>query len=506
MQRSAPAGVPRDATALTRASGNHAPGLRLIIAYKLTRAAASLFAAALLAAFTAADHATPLHTVAVQIRHHAASAWSIAIADVLVSAVAPQHLWLVVLALALDGAFTFVEGWALHRTWWWGPWLVVIATGGFLPFEAIAIVRHADVGRVLLLGLNSLVALYLARRAHDRSSGSFFASKLGVEPNLEPDAAGSFRHGVSVAARVPTRLSRRSAWHASCSGGSRPRHASQTGTREESPMATVRSQLRNRWTTAVTPRVVVTESSPTCGAIPLAAARRAESLRQLGLLSAGVAHDMRNVLNGLSLRIQILQGTGSAAGEVAACLAQMRRDVSLGAQLLERVRELGRCEPSIAMERVELDDVLADACQLARFHSPAGRPTTTEIVCDGASPVVFAQRSEMVSAVLNLLLNAVDASPRGGKITARTGSDRGTSFVEIEDEGPGIPPAVQARMFEPYFTTKGNDGTGLGLASVAECARRHRGEVRVTTGLHGTTIALVLPSASSQGSTPDAVK
>lgn len=172
MQRSAPTGVPRHATVLPRATGKHAPGLRLIIAYKLTRAVASLFAAALLAAFTAADHATPLRAVAAQVRRHATSAWSIAVADVLVSAVAPQHLWLMAGALALDGTFTFVEGWALHRTWWWGPWLVVIATGGFLPFEAIAIVRHADAGRVLLLGLNLLVALYLARRAHDRSSGS----------------------------------------------------------------------------------------------------------------------------------------------------------------------------------------------------------------------------------------------------------------------------------------------------------------------------------------------
>jgi uncharacterized membrane protein (DUF2068 family) len=153
-------------------TGNHAPALRLIVAYKLTRGAASLMAAALLAAFTAVDRATPLLAVAEQVRRHATSAWSIAVADALVSAVAPRHLWLVTGALALDGTFTFVEGWALHRSWWWGSWLVVIATGGFLPVEVIAIVRHADAGRVLLLGLNVGVALYLARRARARSSGS----------------------------------------------------------------------------------------------------------------------------------------------------------------------------------------------------------------------------------------------------------------------------------------------------------------------------------------------
>lgn len=162
--------VDRHVLRLSRSTRDRARGLRLIIAYKLTRAAASLFAAALLAASAAADRTAPLQTVAEQVRGHATSAWSIALADALVSAVAPRHLWLVAGALALDAAFTFVEGWALHRSWWWGRWLVVIATLGFLPFEVIAIVRHADAGRVLLLGLNSLVALYLARRARDRGA------------------------------------------------------------------------------------------------------------------------------------------------------------------------------------------------------------------------------------------------------------------------------------------------------------------------------------------------
>jgi len=143
----------------------HAPALRLIIAYKLSRAAASLVAAALLTTLIAVGRSTPLHAAAEQVRHHATSAWSVALADALVSAVAPQHLSLVAAAMALDGAFTFVEGWALHRSWWWGPWLVVAATGAFLPFEVLALVEHVHAGRALLLALNLGVALYLARRA-----------------------------------------------------------------------------------------------------------------------------------------------------------------------------------------------------------------------------------------------------------------------------------------------------------------------------------------------------
>jgi uncharacterized membrane protein (DUF2068 family) len=150
-----------------------AQALRLIIAYKLARGGASLLACALLAAFTAAGRTAPLHAVAEQVRRHATSAWSIELSDVLVRAVVPRHLWLVVGALALDGTFTVLEGWTLHRSWWWGPWLVVVSTAAFLPYEAVALGRNVDAGRVLLLALNLGVALYLARRAlrERRSSG-----------------------------------------------------------------------------------------------------------------------------------------------------------------------------------------------------------------------------------------------------------------------------------------------------------------------------------------------
>ncbi len=144
-----------------------------------------------------------------------------------------------------------------------------------------------------------------------------------------------------------------------------------------------------------------------------------------------------------------------------------------------------------------LDSVLVDACRLARLHAPAGQGAKTEIRCEHGSPALaYGQHGELVSAVLNVLLNAIDASPPGAKITVRTGSERDRAFIEVVDEGPGIPPDVQTHMFDPFFTTKGSAGTGLGLASVAECARGHRGEARVTTGPQGTAIAIVLPATA----------
>jgi uncharacterized membrane protein (DUF2068 family) len=141
------------------------PGLRAIIAYKFTRAAAALVASGVLAAFTATGHTGLLNEEATRIRDHVTSAWSIELADVLIHAVMPRQLWIVAAALALDGASAFVEGWSLRQRWSWGPWLVVVATGTFLPFEVFALLRRFSVARALLLGLNVVVALYLTWHA-----------------------------------------------------------------------------------------------------------------------------------------------------------------------------------------------------------------------------------------------------------------------------------------------------------------------------------------------------
>jgi uncharacterized membrane protein (DUF2068 family) len=139
-------------------------GLRLIIAYKLARGGVALVLGVLLAGLTAAGETAPIQELALYARHHAMSAWSIALANALVSASTPRHLWLVALGLAFDGAFSSVEGWALHRRVWWGPWLVVVATSAFLPFELVAIARHPHAGRVTILFVNLAIVVYLARR------------------------------------------------------------------------------------------------------------------------------------------------------------------------------------------------------------------------------------------------------------------------------------------------------------------------------------------------------
>jgi two-component system cell cycle sensor histidine kinase/response regulator CckA len=219
-----------------------------------------------------------------------------------------------------------------------------------------------------------------------------------------------------------------------------------------------------------------------------------EQLRTLGTLTAGVAHDMRNVLNGLYLRLQLLEKAVAAKDEsiVSETLGQMRQDIQVGTQLLQRVQNFARPDDTHPTF-VDLDAVVSEACTLAWAHTNEGRRVTIE-QDRGAPPRVVGWQGELVVAVLNLVMNAIDATPIGQRVTVRTSTIGGRSCVEVQDRGAGMPPDVVDRMCEPFFTTKGKGGSGLGLASVAQCVDRHGAELRVRSapGL-GSSIGILFP-------------
>lgn len=141
-------------------------GVRLIMAYKLVKGGLALALSMTLGILLAAGATEPLRAVAANMPHHFAGAWSIALAKLLLSATEPQHLFLVAVALGVDGVFTLVEGWALRRGHWWGPWLVLITTSSLLPFEVVALVHKVHAGRVIVLVLNVAIVAYLAWRRY----------------------------------------------------------------------------------------------------------------------------------------------------------------------------------------------------------------------------------------------------------------------------------------------------------------------------------------------------
>jgi uncharacterized membrane protein (DUF2068 family) len=149
-------------------------GLVVIIAYKLLKGGLWLLFAPAIVVLMRMGLGDRLLGFAEHLRHHS-RAWSLELADVVVRAASRHGLWTIVVALAADGIVSLVEGWALLHGHWWGPWLVVVATGSLLPFEVVAIVRKAHAIRIVLFFVNVAIVVYLARKAlrerAERASG-----------------------------------------------------------------------------------------------------------------------------------------------------------------------------------------------------------------------------------------------------------------------------------------------------------------------------------------------
>ena len=138
-------------------------GLRLIVSYKLVKAALEIVFGVALLLF--ADKATDeVRHIALHVRNHGTAAWSMALADKVVLAATSRHLLVGAVASLLDGVFTSIEAWALHRRYRWSGWLVIGATSCLLPFEALALLRRVTAGRILLLIVNATIVIYLVRR------------------------------------------------------------------------------------------------------------------------------------------------------------------------------------------------------------------------------------------------------------------------------------------------------------------------------------------------------
>jgi signal transduction histidine kinase len=148
--------------------------------------------------------------------------------------------------------------------------------------------------------------------------------------------------------------------------------------------------------------------------------------------------------------------------------------------------------PRLAREPVDLGALARDAARvLGRQAAHLG--VTVEVEAPPDLPPVSADPGGLRTCVVNLLLNAVQASPRGGRVRLRCAAEAGGARLEVSDEGPGIPPEVADRVYEPFFTGRPG-GTGLGLAVTRRIAEAHGGSVSYRSGAAGTVFRLEVPA------------
>ena len=223
---------------------------------------------------------------------------------------------------------------------------------------------------------------------------------------------------------------------------------------------------------------------------------RTERLRALGEMSAGIAHDLRNIFNPLSLQIDMVKRAAQKPEKVLEFADQMKQVVRRGVETVERLRLFGHQSREIRTEDADLDVLVDEAAALCRPRLGASSQVQLEVVHGG--PVrVMVRGAEVVTALVNLIVNAQEAMPEhGGRITVRTGTEEDGGWLQVRDTGMGMPPEVKAHLFEPFFTTKGDKGTGLGLAMVENFVKRSGGSISVDSEPgQGTTFTLRFPRA-----------
>jgi signal transduction histidine kinase len=201
-----------------------------------------------------------------------------------------------------------------------------------------------------------------------------------------------------------------------------------------------------------------------------------EKMAAFGLLAAGIAHEVGNPLAAISSLVQMLQRRNPDSYTMD--------KLDLAGRQLDRIRRTIRelvdySRPATTSRtRVGLDDVVSESLGIAKYyHRTKQRHITTELP-EGLSEVL-AVRDHLTQVVLNLLLNALDATEQGGQIHLAVRQDEGEAVVrlEVEDDGRGVPAEFRDRLFQPYSTTKPR-GTGLGLYVCRQMIEEHGGTIR----------------------------
>ena len=232
-----------------------------------------------------------------------------------------------------------------------------------------------------------------------------------------------------------------------------------------------------------------------------------ERLRALGQMASGIAHDINNAISPVSLYTDwLLETEPNLSKRTRGYLETTQRAIEDVAHTVGRMREFYRQqEPQLVLAPVDLNLLVTQVLDLSRARwsdMPQQRGVMIQLETDLLPdlPTTAGIESEIREALINLIFNAVDSMPDGGKLLLRTkvkpaGSSTPAQVqVEVVDTGAGMDEATRRRCLEPFFTTKGERGTGLGLAMVYGVAQRHSAEIEIESTVgKGTTMRLSFP-------------
>ena len=237
-------------------------------------------------------------------------------------------------------------------------------------------------------------------------------------------------------------------------------------------------------------------------------AARADKLRALGQLASGVAHDFNNSLAAILGRAQLLRRQLRDEALVRN-LEIIQTAAEDAAATVRRIQTFARKSTAKEFEVLDVAALLNDAIEITRtrWENEARLRGLDYEVTLNAEPGQFASgsASELREVFVNLIVNAVDAMPEGGKLAISSERNRGRLRLRFADTGTGMPEDVRQKIFDPFFSTKGAHGTGLGLSVSYSIIERHEGTISVTSELNGGTVFIIdLPAVQLQTETAEA--
>lgn len=222
--------------------------------------------------------------------------------------------------------------------------------------------------------------------------------------------------------------------------------------------------------------------------------RQAQRLSALGTLAAGIAHDIRNPLNAIKLisshAADALEEQGDSQ-RVVRQLGTIRSEVGRLEEIVTGFLSLAR-EQELKPQRIRIDTLLQECVDLIQKDAEARNVAVTAELRAGDTELMVDPR-QFTRALLNVLINALEACGGGGRVRVFSRRGESTCEVEVRDTGPGIAKEVAERAFDPYFTTK-HTGTGLGLSITRGIVEEHGGTIQLhSTEGHGAQVVISLP-------------
>ncbi|MGH9968502.1 MAG: PAS domain S-box protein [Pyrinomonadaceae bacterium] len=227
-------------------------------------------------------------------------------------------------------------------------------------------------------------------------------------------------------------------------------------------------------------------------------AARADKLRALGQLASGVAHDFNNSLAAILGRAQLLRRQ-TKDDAIVRNLDIIQTAAEDAAATVRRIQTFARKAPAKEFETLDVHDLVTDAIEITRtrWENEArlrGLDYQVSLDAKGAQ-IAHGSASELREVFVNLIVNAVDAMPGGGKLSIGCRREGDRLHLRFADTGTGMPEDVRQKIFEPFFTTKGAHGTGLGLSVSYSIIERHEGSIRVESEAgRGTVFTIELPA------------